>query len=191
MNGIDRRGFILWRRKQRTTLAHLIAPGTPFVLTVGRDTTQKSFNAVRGFLEAFGDQPEYRDLGASHLSAGCAQALLRSPQVQAQVLTLPYVTPEVINALYNAARILLHPSYYEGFGLPLIEAMAAGTSIVTSNLSSMPEVTGAAALLVSPANVRAIAEALVTLDQDEALRTRLSQGHKVACFGWAIVHRLR
>jgi len=115
------------------------------------------------------------------------QALLQSPQAQAQVLTVPYVTPAVLNALYNAARILLHPSYYEGFGLPLIEAMATGTPIVTSDLSAMPEVAGPAALLVSPADYRAIAEALVTLDQDEALRARLiAEGHKrLACFSWS------
>ena len=190
-NGIDStRLYPMEKEAAYRTLAHLIAPGTPFVLTVGQQIPHKNhLNAVRGFLEAFGDRPEYRMILVRRILVQdkALQALLRSPQVQARVLTLPYVTPEVLNALYNAARILLHPSYYEGFGLPLIEAMATGIPIVTSNLSSMPEVAGPAALLVSPANYRAIAEALVTLDRDEALRARLiAEGHKrVACFSWS------
>ena len=86
---------------------------------------------------------------------------------------MQYVTPAVLNALYNQARIVLHPSYYEGFGLPLVEAMAAGVPLVTSSVSSMPEVVGPAALLVSPGDSGAIARALRTLDEDEALRDRL------------------
>jgi glycosyltransferase involved in cell wall biosynthesis len=62
--------------------------------------------------------------------------------------------------------MVLHPSYYEGFGLPPIEAMAVGTPIVTSNVSAMPEVVGSAALLVSPADYPAIAEALQTLEHN-------------------------
>jgi len=190
-NGIDRsRIYPVEKETAYRTLAPLIAPGTPFVFTVGQGTPYKNhLNAVRGFLEAFGDQPEYRMILVRR-SLGqdkALQALLQSPQAQAQVLTLPYVTPAVLNALYNAARMLLHPSYYEGFGLPLIEAMATGTPIVTSNLSAMSEVAGPAALLVSPADYRAIAAALVTLDRDEALRARLiAEGHKrVACFSWS------
>ena len=92
----------------------------------------------------------------------------------------------MLNALYNAARIVLHPSYHEGFGLPLLEAMAVGTPIVTSNVSAMPEVAGAAALLVPPADPQAIAEALVTLDRDDAVRQRLvAEGYKrLADFSW-------
>src|SRR5712691_9262132 len=100
--------------------------------------------------------------------------------------TRPYVTSEVLNALYNTARIVLHPSYYEGFGLPLLEAMATAVPLVTADISSMPEVAGSAALLVSPADYRAIAEALVTLDQDEVLRARLiAEGRaRLEHFSW-------
>ena len=94
---------------------------------------------------------------------------------------------EALNALYNAARIVLHPSYHEGFGLPLIEAMAVGTPLVTVSISAMPEVAGLAALLVPPADSRAIAEALVTLEQDETVRQRLiAEGHqRLAHFSWS------
>jgi len=176
-NGIDRqRVYPLAKEVAYHLLAPLVAPGTPFVLTVGQGAPYKNHgNAVRGFLEAFGHRPEYRMILVRRAirQDRALDALLRSPQGKAQILTLPYVTSEVLNALYNTARIVLHPSYYEGFGLPLLEAMATAVPIVTSDVSSMPEVAGSAALLVSPADYRAIAEALVTLDRDETLRARL------------------
>ncbi len=190
-NGIDRsRVYPIERDVAYRLIAHLVEPGTPFVLTVGQGTPYKNhLNAVRGFLEAFGDRPDYRMVLVRRgvVRDKALVALLRSPQAQAQVLAVPYVTPIVLNALYNAARIVLHPSYYEGFGLPLLEAMAVGTPLVTSNLSSMPEVAGPAALLVSPADYRAIAEALVTLDRDNAIREKLiAAGHtQLERFSWS------
>ena len=114
-------------------------------------------------------------------------ALLRTPQVQAQVLLLPYVPPDVLNALYHAARMVLHPSYYEGFGLPLLEAMQAGTPLVTSCVSAMPEIAGPAALLVDPADSGAIAAALVRLDHDAVLRAHcITEGRKqLESFSWS------
>jgi glycosyltransferase involved in cell wall biosynthesis len=190
-NGIDRnRIYPLEKDMAYRTLVHLIDPGTPFVLTVGQGVPYKNhLHAVRGFLEAFSDRPKYRMVLVRRFIGQdkALQALLQSPHAKAQVLTLPYVTPAVLNALYNAARMVLHPSYYEGFGLPLIEAMATGIPIVTSNVSAMPEVAGPAALLVSPADSRAIAEALATLDRDEALRERLvAEGYKqLERFSWS------
>ena len=189
-NGIDRQRFYpVDKEVAYRTLAPLVAPGTPFVLTVGQGVPYKNhLHAVRGFLEAFGDRPAYRLVLVRRVvrQDPALDAVLRSPQGKTQVLVLPYVTPDILNALYNTARIVLHPSYYEGFGFPLIEAMATGTPLVTSNLSAMPEVAGPAALLVSPADVRAIAAALVTLDRDEALRDRLiAEGYqRLDRFSW-------
>jgi glycosyltransferase involved in cell wall biosynthesis len=75
----------------------------------------------------------------------------------------------------------------KGFGLPLLEAMQVGTPIVTSRVSAMPEIVGPAALLVNPADVGAMAEALVRLDQDAALRARcIAEGRKrLALFRWS------
>jgi glycosyltransferase involved in cell wall biosynthesis len=189
-NGIDRqRVYPLDKEVAYRQLAHLVTPGTPFVLTVGQGLPYKNHgHAVRGFLEAFRHRPEYRMILVRRAlrQDRALDALLRSPQGKAQVLTLPYVTSEVLNALYNTARIVLHPSYYEGFGLPLLEAMATEVPLVTSDVSSMPEVAGSAALLVSPADSRAIAEALVTLDRDEVLRARLiAEGRaRLERFSW-------
>jgi glycosyltransferase involved in cell wall biosynthesis len=189
-HGIDRQQFYpVDKEVAYRTLAPMVAPCTPFVLTVGQGVPYKNhLHAVRGFLEAFGDRPAYRMVLVRRVvrQDPALDAVLRSPQGKTQVRVLPYVTPDILNALYNTARIVLHPSYYEGFGFPLLEAMATGTPLVTSDLSAMPEVAGPAALLVSPVDVRAIAAALVTLDRDEALRDRLiAAGHqRLDRFSW-------
>jgi glycosyltransferase involved in cell wall biosynthesis len=167
----------------------VLAPDTPFVLTVGQGAPYKNhLNAVRGFLRAFSGRPEYRMVLVRRRcdSDGALDELLRTPSARAQVIVLPYVAPGLLNALYNTARMVLHPSYYEGFGLPLVEAMAARVPIVTSNVSAMPEVAGDAALLVSPADPGSIAAALVKLDEDEALRRRLvAEGaRRLELFTW-------
>lgn len=76
--------------------------------------------------------------------------------------------------IYNAADVLLAPSLYEGFGLTVLEAMASGTPVITANVSSLPEVTGDAAILVDPLDVEAIVEAVCQLRQDPAYRTAQS-----------------
>ena len=78
-------------------------------------------------------------------------------------------------ALYAAAQAFAFPSEYEGFGLPLLEAMACGTPSLTSTTSSLPEVAGDAALLVPPTDVTAIADALVRLTTDSSLRADLAR----------------
>jgi glycosyltransferase involved in cell wall biosynthesis len=73
----------------------------------------------------------------------------------------------------GAARGFVYPSLFEGFGLPLLEAMESEVPVITSNVSSMPEVAGAAALLVDPASTASLVRALIRLDSDENLRQAL------------------
>lgn len=153
-----------------------LPPEAPFVLTVGQGLPYKNhLGAVAGFLAAFEDRPEYRLVLVRRDAEADPRlsALLRSTAARQRVIVLPHVDPPVLNALYRRARIVLHPSVYEGFGLPLIEAMAAGTPVVTSAVGAMAEVAGPAALLVDPNDPDAIGAALRRVEDDGALRERL------------------
>jgi len=89
------------------------------------------------------------------------------------VLFPGYVPNDKLPLWYNAALALVYPSLYEGFGLPVLEALACGTPVLTSNASSLPEAAGYAALTVDPHDVEALAEGLNRLLTDEPLRDRL------------------
>jgi glycosyltransferase involved in cell wall biosynthesis len=94
-------------------------------------------------------------------------------QLHKYVRFLGFVPDETLAVLYRLADVFVFPSLYEGFGLPPLEAMASGTPVVTSNVSSLPEVTGDAALLVDPYDVGAIAEGMRRVLTDSRLRSEL------------------
>ncbi len=96
-----------------------------------------------------------------------------------RIIRLEYLPRELLLRLIRSARAVLFPSLYEGFGLPVLEAMQLGTPVLTSRTGSLPEVAGDAAILVDPYSVNAIADGLRALDQDDALRTRLESAGRV------------
>ncbi len=93
---------------------------------------------------------------------------------------------ETLAAFYRLARAFVFPSLYEGFGLPPLEAMACGTPVVTSNVSSLPEVAGGAAVLVDPYDEDAIASAIVRAVSDDSLRSELIEKgiQRARTFSW-------
>jgi glycosyltransferase involved in cell wall biosynthesis len=97
-----------------------------------------------------------------------------------------HVADAELVALYQMATCLVFPSLYEGFGLPVLEAMSAGCPVITSNASSLPEVVGNAGLLVDPLNPADIAQALYTILNNDAMRLRLIQAGRLqaARFSW-------
>lgn len=87
--------------------------------------------------------------------------------------TIPWLSYEELPYLYGGAQVLFYPSLYEGFGLPVLEAMSCGTPVITSNVSSLPEVGGEAALYVNPQNQEEMDQALKMLMESEDLRNEL------------------
>ncbi len=94
-------------------------------------------------------------------------------QLHKYVRFLGYLPEETLAVMYRLAGVFVFPSLYEGFGLPPLEAMASGTPVVTSNVSSLPEVAGDAALLVDPYDPEAIADGIYRVLTDEALQSSL------------------
>jgi glycosyltransferase involved in cell wall biosynthesis len=97
-----------------------------------------------------------------------------------------FVPDKTLAVLYRLARVFVFPSLYEGFGFPPLEAMASGTPVITSNVSSLPEVVGDAALLIDPLDAAAIAQAMRRVLMDSELREELRQRglRRVKEFSW-------
>ncbi len=96
-------------------------------------------------------------------------------QLHKYVRFFGFVPEETLAVMYRLAGVFVFPSLYEGFGLPPLEAMASGTPVVTSNVSSLPEVAGDAALLVDPYDPSAIADGMYSVLTDQAVRQRLRE----------------
>lgn len=167
----------------------------PFLLYAGRVSPHK--NVVR-MIEAFsalktelGRDQAYPDLKliiiGDDLSGNpdLRRTVVRSG-VQNDVRFLGFIPIEVLRIFYDEAKVFVFPSLYEGFGLPPLEAMVHGTPVVTSNVSSLPEVVGNAAVLVNPENVFEIMRALHRVLTDQSLRKRMKErGYQQAAhFSW-------
>jgi glycosyltransferase involved in cell wall biosynthesis len=100
---------------------------------------------------------------------------LEDPELKSSVLHFGFVPDEHLPLFYSACTAMVSPSLYEGFGLPVLEAMACGAPVITSNVSSLPEVTGDAAILVDPFSVEEISHAMERVLRDEGLRNEMSQ----------------
>jgi len=168
----------------RRLLERLAVPG-PFLLAVG--TLEPRKNLAR-LLAAFAEVAA--DLHEHHLvvvgPAGWGKALPTGAPAPPRVVLAGSVDQATLHGLYAGADGLAYPSLYEGFGLPVLEAMAHGTPVLTSDRSSLPEVAGDAALLVDPTDPDAIAKGLVALVSDCALRQRLTAAgpRRAAALTW-------
>jgi len=162
----------------------------PYALYVG--TIQPRKNLVR-LAQAYAKLVKSRDVAWDLVLAGGMGWLSDEVVREINAVGLPgrihflgYVVEDDLPALFHSARLFCFVSLYEGFGLPVLEAQAAGVPVMTANNSSLPEVAGDAAILVDPTDVDAIADAMLRLSSDEALRQRLiAAGHaNVARFSW-------
>ena len=179
----------------RQLLAERYLVNHPFLLYTGRISPHKNvvriieaFSALKAELEKEALFPGLKliiigDELSKH--PDLRRTVIRS-RMQNDVRFMGFVPIEVLRIFYDAAKIFVFPSLYEGFGLPPLEAMAHGTPVVTSNTSSLPEVVGNAAVLVNPENVFEIMRALHRVLVDQALRDKLkARGYEQAKrFSW-------
>jgi len=147
-----------------------------FVLYVGNIKPHK--NLVR-LIEAFSQLRRHHDdltlliIGDEISKLPALRRAVHRHQLHKHVRFLGYLNDDTLTVLYRLASVFVFPSLYEGFGLPPLEAMACGTPVVTSNVSSLPEVTGDAAVLVDPYDVDAIADGVRRVLEDPALAADL------------------
>ena len=158
----------------------------PIILNVG--AIQKRKNIVR-LVEAFEtvDHP-WRLVLAGSSGFGSAEifARIEKSPLRDRISVLGYVSAFDLAAWYARAQIFAFPSLDEGFGMPVLEAMAAGVAVVTSDRSALPEVAGEAAILVDPENTEALGQALRSLTRNEELRRKLVQlgAERALAFNW-------
>lgn len=162
----------------------------PYFLYIGRHDPYKNLSRL---IDAFAAIPSCRECqlwvtgspDRRYTPALIAQA--EKLGLSSQVKFLNYVPYDHLPILLNQALALVFPTLWEGFGIPVLEAMACGTPVITSNCASLPEVAGDAALLVDPYNVGEIASAMQAIAADSSLRSCLSSLGlaRASQFSWA------
>ncbi|BAY31815.1 group 1 glycosyl transferase [Nostoc carneum NIES-2107] len=161
----------------RTHFRPLNLPTSNYFLYIGRQDTYKN---VHRLISAFASLPNSKDyelwlVGPSDRRyTPTLQAQVTELGIADRVKFLDYVPYSELPTIINGAIALVFPSLWEGFGLPVLEAMACGTPVITSNISSLPEVAGDAAILINPYSTEEITAAMQAVANDSSLRSHLS-----------------
>jgi glycosyltransferase involved in cell wall biosynthesis len=151
-----------------------VEPGE-YLITVGRLEPRKNhLNLVRAYARMAEPRPPLLIVGQRDIEHDEAFAEVNALGVQDEVRFLEGVTDAELPALIRHARVFVYPSFAEGFGMPVLEAMASGVAVVASNTTALAELTEGAAVMADPADPKAIAAAVEQLLFDGALRRRLS-----------------
>ena len=151
---------------------------SPYFLYIGRHDPYKNISRLISAFVNLKPNREYQLWLSGPSDDRYTPALKKQVQelgLTDQVKFLDYVPYEDLPKIISGAIALVFPSLWEGFGLPVLEAMACGTPVITSNLSSLPEVAGDAAILIDPYRVEEITDAMQAIANDTRLRSHLSQ----------------
>jgi glycosyltransferase involved in cell wall biosynthesis len=150
-----------------------LEPGYPYLLYVGNEKPHKN---LRGALEGFARSGVAADvrLVVNVEAASEWTGLVDALGLGGRVVFAGRIAEDRLASYYRGAVALVFPAFLEGFGIPPLEAMSCGAPVVTSSLSSLPEVVGDAAVFVDPSSVESIASGIRAVVEDEALRERLS-----------------
>jgi len=176
---------------QRTTRRLLALPEVPYFLFVGVVSPRKNLETLLDAFSRFASEGHPHHLVLTSPSPGFRVDALRAHierlQLEHRVQFVGAVPPEHMAGLYGGATALVYPSWYEGFGFPVLEAMACGVPVVCSNSTSMPELAEDAGFLVPPGDVVAWTEALERVVSDSAVVQRNTEAGlaRAAGYRWA------
>lgn len=159
---------------------------TKLVLITGAEFYKNQSTSLQVFEKLLSISKQPIKLVRLGRKSGKWNAMLQKSSAVEHTIHLEYLSPEKMVDLYNGVDCLLFPSWYEGFGLPPVEAMACGTPVVTSNRASLPEAVGDAALIFDPDDVDGLARAVADLLQDKGYREKqITKGYKqIQRFSW-------
>jgi glycosyltransferase involved in cell wall biosynthesis len=179
------------QRSLRTSL--LASTAVPFILTVGDLQPRKNHvGLIRAFEDLVRSHPQLRHhlviVGKEETwYAPTVRAAAKKSQVADRIHFTGFVDDEELRRMYGACDLFVYPSFYEGFGLPILEAMACGRAVACSNTSAMPEVADSAALLFDPADQRDLVFAMRDLLLNPELRQRMERlgMQRASTFSWS------
>jgi glycosyltransferase involved in cell wall biosynthesis len=156
-------------------------PDAPYILSLSTLEPRKNINqTIRCFLKII-EQEKIQDLNLVLVGAKgwkydrIFAEISKNPVLKDRIITTGYVADEDLAALYSGAIAFVYPSFYEGFGLPPLEAMQCGVPVITSNTSSLPEVVGDAGIMVDPKDSDMLCHSLLELYNHPDLRQSMSQ----------------
>ena len=171
--GVDEPSETLTPEGRLLERERLVGPGNEMLLSVGNLETRKNLvNALRA-LALLPERYRLVMVGGDGFGAEAIHAFIKEQGLGRRVVRLGFVPAERLPVLYESGSALLFPSLEEGFGFPVLEAMAHGLPVVTSNTSSLPEVGGDAALYADPLDVEGIARQCTRAVEDDAVRGEL------------------
>lgn len=168
-------------------------PDAPYILSVGTLEPRKNIDhTIRSFAKLL-QQERINDLYLVLVGATgwfydkIFEELSNQESLQDRVIVTGYVYDSDLAALYSGSIAFVYPSFYEGFGLPPLEAMQCGVPVITSNTSSLPEVVGDAGFMVSPTEIDELCQSMLKLYQDSSLRDEMSSKSlkQASKFSWA------
>ena len=173
------------------------APVAPagYWLAVGTLEPRKNYETLLDALDLYWARSPHplplRIAGGGGWKSDALKEHLATLEAQGRVQRLGYVPDAELTRLYAGTQALIFPSWHEGFGLPVLEAMSQGAPVICSGTSSLPEVGGDATLYVDPASAESICQAMLALEADSARRVRLVAAgrQQAACFSWRITAR--
>lgn len=188
--GVDHDRYRPVPADQAETVARRYGIKGPYFLFVGRLERKKNLfgllAAFRAYKRLHPGDTQLVLIGSRGYGGDEALAAFAGEPAARDVRELGYAAQEDMAALYSGALALVFPSWYEGFGLPVLEAFACRTPVITSNVASLPEIAGDAARYVDPADIDGIAAAMREVVDDRALRERLIAAGAARCaeFTW-------
>jgi glycosyltransferase involved in cell wall biosynthesis len=149
-----------------------------FILYVGTLEPRKNITGLINAYRLFKDMTPYLNYalvigGGKGWMYSDIFELIEKLSLMNDVIFLGYVQDKELPILYNAAKLFVYPSLYEGFGLPVLEAMACGVPVITSNTSSLPEIVADAGIMLDPLDINALAKAMHNVLMDDSLRHSL------------------